>query len=509
MTALVDRPSLLHRTATAVEVAGLTVRYPGAGGVLALDGVDLQVPLGSFHAILGPSGCGKSTLLRVLTGLIPATSGSWRIADGSRPAYVPQGNSCFPWLTAEDNVAYGLWVQGQGKRERRAKARRLLARLGLEGFARSYPRQLSEGMRQRVAIARAFAVNASVLAMDEPLSALDFQTRMQVQRTAATLDGLPNGHHVTHDIDEALTLADSVTRCPAARRVLQTVTVPFPRRGHIATYASAGYAMRSRTPGTPRGESVMVSRRAVMRPLTLGLVLPLALLLLWETAAARHWIDTLFYPAPSAILDNTWHQLQQGTLAQDAGITLKRLLIGFVLGAIPGIGLGLAAGMTPFIRALLYPLASGLYVVPRIALLPLVLVAFSIGDPARIFMVAFGVFFIAFFSALSAAEQVDRTYVDTARSFGADYHHVVRSVIVPPSPGVFSGLRVAMGIGLIVVISVEFLASNSGLGAFIWHRYQIFDFPSMYSGIVTVTFLGVLVNLALLGLERFLLPWRQ
>lgn len=242
----------------------------------------------------------------------------------------------------------------------------------------------------------------------------------------------------------------------------------------------------------------------------LGLILPLALILLWQMAAERHWIDTLFYPAPSAIMDNTWHQLQQGRLLDDAGITLKRLLIGFALGAVPGIALGLAAGMTPFLRALLYPLASALYVVPRIALLPLVLVAFSIGDPARIFMVAFGVFFISFFSALSAAEQVDRNYVDTARSFGAEYHHVVRSVIVPGSaPGVFSGLRVAMGIGLIVVISVEFLASNSGLGAFIWQRYQIFDFASMYSGIVTVTVLGVLVNLALLALERSLLPWRR
>ncbi|HSE43720.1 MAG TPA: ABC transporter ATP-binding protein [Gemmatimonadales bacterium] len=246
MTALVDRPSLLQRTATAVEIAGLTVRYPGAGGVLALDGVDLRVPLGSFHAILGPSGCGKSTLLRVLTRLIPATSGSWRIADGSRPAYVPQGNSCFPWLTAEDNVAYGLWVQGRPKRERRATARRLLARLGLDEFARSYPSQLSEGMRQRVAIARAFAVDAPVLAMDEPLSALDFQTRMQVQTELLQLwmDRNTTVLYVTHDIDEALTLADQVTvlsRRPG--RVLRTVTVPFPRpRSYRDVRQEPGYA---------------------------------------------------------------------------------------------------------------------------------------------------------------------------------------------------------------------------------------------------------------------------
>ena len=218
--------------ANAVEVAGLSLRYPGRGGVLALDGVDLEVPAGSFHAILGPSGCGKSTLLKVLAGLAPATSGTWRIASGTRPAYVPQGNSCFPWLTAEDNVAYGLWVQGKSKRERRAVAGALLASLHLDGFAHRYPHQLSEGMRQRVAIARAFAVNAPVLVMDEPLSALDFQTKIHVQGELLQLwtERASTVVYVTHDIDEALTLADRITVLSGRPgRVLETVEVPFSR----------------------------------------------------------------------------------------------------------------------------------------------------------------------------------------------------------------------------------------------------------------------------------------
>jgi ABC-type nitrate/sulfonate/bicarbonate transport system permease component len=193
----------------------------------------------------------------------------------------------------------------------------------------------------------------------------------------------------------------------------------------------------------------------------------------------------------------------------DSRETLKRLLIGFVLGAVPGIVIGLGAGIIPAIRRALYPLATALYVVPRIALLPLVLIAFGIGDPARIFMVTFSVFFIAFFSALSAAEQVDPTHVDTARAFGANHDRVVRSVLLPGSaPAIFSGLRVAMGVALIIIVGTEFLASNNGLGAFIWRSYQIFDFPSMYSGIVAVTILGVAVNWALIGVERFCIPWR-
>jgi NitT/TauT family transport system permease protein len=252
-----------------------------------------------------------------------------------------------------------------------------------------------------------------------------------------------------------------------------------------------------------------VDVRNALKATLLGLSLPAGLLALWQLSAERHWIDTLFYPAPSVILEKTWDNLADGRMFDDSRETLKRLLIGFVLGAVPGIVIGLGAGIIPAVRRALYPLATALYVVPRIALLPLVLIAFGIGDPARIFMVTFSVFFIAFFSALSAAEQVDPTHVDTARAFGANHDRVVRSVLLPGSaPAIFSGLRVAMGVALIIIVGTEFLASNNGLGAFIWRSYQIFDFPSMYSGIVAVTILGVAVNWALIAVERFCIPWR-
>ncbi|MFA7249478.1 MAG: ABC transporter permease [Dehalococcoidia bacterium] len=253
----------------------------------------------------------------------------------------------------------------------------------------------------------------------------------------------------------------------------------------------------------------MDTRRTLWKVI-LGLVLPVGLIGLWQVAAERHWIDTLFYPAPSVVLLRTWGHFLDGALTFHAFTTLRRLAIGFAAGAIPGVGLGLAAGILPAVRALLYPLATALYVVPRIALLPLVLVAMSVGDPARIFMVAFSVFFVVFFSALSAAEQVDATHVDTARAFGANYDRIVRSVLLPgATPAVFSGLRVAMGVALIIIVGTEFLASNDGLGAFIWRSYQIFDFPSMYSGVVAVTILGVIIDSTLAAAEWACVPWRR
>ena len=242
----------------------------------------------------------------------------------------------------------------------------------------------------------------------------------------------------------------------------------------------------------------------------LGLALPISLLVLWETAANRDWINTLFYPAPSAVLQRSWDQLRDGGLLRDAQVTSKRLALGFLFGATPAMFIGLAAGLIRPIRMALYPLATALYVVPRIAMLPLVLVAFSIGDPARVFMVGFSVFFIVFFSSLAGAEQVDRTHLDVARAFGAGRLRQIATVLLPGAlPALMSGLQVAMGFALIVIIGTEFMAANDGLGARIWKSYQIFDFPSMYAGVMAVTVLGVLINAGLLAVTRVLVPWRR
>jgi ABC-type nitrate/sulfonate/bicarbonate transport system permease component len=249
---------------------------------------------------------------------------------------------------------------------------------------------------------------------------------------------------------------------------------------------------------------------SVARSLAIGMVLPSALILLWQVASSRGWINPLFYPAPWDVLKRTWEQLTDGKLPNDTWATTGRLLCGFVLGAIPGLVVGLAAGVSPLFRQSLYPLATALYVVPRIAMLPLVLVAFGINDEARVFMVAFSVFFIVFFSALSGVEQVERTYIDAARAFGAGRVRLATSVLLPGSaPTVFSGLRVAMGFALIVIVGTEFLAANDGLGARIWQSYQIFDFPTMYSGILAVTVLGVLLAWILLVVEWLAVPWRR
>jgi NitT/TauT family transport system ATP-binding protein len=220
-------------------VRSLAKRYPSRGGdVLALDGVDLDVPTGGFVSLVGTSGCGKSTLLNIVAGLDVPSQGLVRIdgdeivGPGPDRGVVFQAYSLFPWRSVADNVAFGLECLRIGRAERRERVRDMLGVVGLSEFADRLPRELSGGMRQRVAIARALVTEPDLLLLDEPFGALDLQTRQSLheflrhvwQRTQATV------LMVTHDVGEAVYLSEQVvvlTSRPG--RVAEVVDVPYGR----------------------------------------------------------------------------------------------------------------------------------------------------------------------------------------------------------------------------------------------------------------------------------------
>jgi NitT/TauT family transport system ATP-binding protein len=232
--------------ACAIRARGIGRTYETAGGEIeAIRGVDLSVELGEFCVIVGPSGCGKTTFLRILAGLERPTSGALdlRGVDGQPPtnAMVFQGRSVFPWLSVRDNVAYGLKLNGVGRRERRETTDRMIELVGLSRFAKAYPHQLSEGMRQRVAIARALAVDPDILLMDEPFGALDEQTRFILQEELLRIWEATRKTvvFVTHSIDEALTLADRIVVFTAhPGTVKATLPVPFARPRELTAVRS-------------------------------------------------------------------------------------------------------------------------------------------------------------------------------------------------------------------------------------------------------------------------------
>jgi ABC-type nitrate/sulfonate/bicarbonate transport system ATPase subunit len=218
-----------------LELAGIEHAYPGTGRVLA--GVDLSIAAGETVALVGPSGCGKSTLLAVAAGVLDPDAGRVR-ADGrdttgraGSVALMLQRDLLLEWRSVLGNVLLAPELAGRA-RDARVAARALLERHGLGGFAEHYPHALSGGMRQRVALVRTLLAERPVLALDEPLAALDTQARLDAQ---AWLEGALDERAgaallVTHDVDEAVRLADRVvvlSQRPA--RVVATVPVPLPR----------------------------------------------------------------------------------------------------------------------------------------------------------------------------------------------------------------------------------------------------------------------------------------
>jgi ABC-type nitrate/sulfonate/bicarbonate transport system ATPase subunit len=200
----------------AVEVRGVSKIYDG--GVEALNNVGLDFPEGQLTTLLGPSGCGKTTLLKIIAGLISPTSGSVKVegrevtGPGPERAFVFQDFALMPWASVMRNVAFGLELRGVAKPERERVAQKYIGEVGLKGFENAYPHALSGGMRQRVGLARALAVNAKVLLMDEPFSAVDEQTRRKFQEDLLRLVAQERKTFifVTHSIEEAVYVSDRI-----------------------------------------------------------------------------------------------------------------------------------------------------------------------------------------------------------------------------------------------------------------------------------------------------------
>ena len=200
----------------AVSVNGVTKIYPG--GVEALNDMTIQFPKGELTSLLGPSGCGKTTLLKIIAGLLAPTSGNVTVngqpvtGPGKERAFVFQDFALMPWASVLRNAAFGLELQGVPKSERNAIAEKHIEAVGLKGYENLFPHELSGGMRQRVGLARALAVNAEVLLMDEPFSAVDEQTRRKFQEDLLEVvaDEKKTFIFVTHSIEEAVYVSHSI-----------------------------------------------------------------------------------------------------------------------------------------------------------------------------------------------------------------------------------------------------------------------------------------------------------
>jgi NitT/TauT family transport system ATP-binding protein len=236
-----------QRLSGAIAAQDLTVVFPHDNqNITAIEGLSFQIRAGEFACFLGTTGCGKSTILNVIAGFVRPTTGTVLLDEapitqpGPERGIVFQQFALFPWRTVEGNIEFGPRMRGLPKRERKVLLDEYISLVGLSGFEKSYPSELSGGMQQRVGIARVLANDPSVLLMDEPFGSLDAQTRLMMQeslldiwqRTKKTIV------FVTHDVDEAIFLADRIyvlTARPARIKKEITVNLPRPRSFDIVT----------------------------------------------------------------------------------------------------------------------------------------------------------------------------------------------------------------------------------------------------------------------------------
>src|SRR5262245_25457040 len=238
--------------AAILTVDNITKRFETPEGVVtAVDGVSLSVAPGEFLGVIGPSGCGKSTLFNIIGGLLDGYEGTVTVAGvtvrGPHPAIgmIFQEESTFPWRTVLDNVAFPLEIAGMGKAERYDTARHFVSLVGLDGFERRYPAELSGGMRQRVSMARTLAAQPKIMLMDEPFAALDEQTRLllgdkvlQIQQHLKQTTLI-----ITHNFTEAVQLSDRIlvmTYRPGKLKRMVTIDLPRPRSSEIVSSEAFG-----------------------------------------------------------------------------------------------------------------------------------------------------------------------------------------------------------------------------------------------------------------------------
>ncbi len=242
----------------------------------------------------------------------------------------------------------------------------------------------------------------------------------------------------------------------------------------------------------------------------LTILSPFVALMLWQLASDGGLIDQRYVPSPLDIAEAGWELALSGQLAVHIGASLKRLVIGFVLGAVPGIALGMVMGLNRWVRAAIDPLVSALYPVPKIAILPLLMLVFGIGDGSKVVVVAMSVLFLTIINTTTGVLQLDRIYFDVARNYGTPWHKLFLRVILPGAlPTIFAALRISLGVSLVVLVGAEFVASRTGIGHLIWTSWETLKVENMFVGIIVITVLGVLSTLFLHECERLLVPWRR
>ena len=233
------------------------------------------------------------------------------------------------------------------------------------------------------------------------------------------------------------------------------------------------------------------------------------LLFLWEAASRLGLMPRLFLPAPSACAERGWELLRSGVLLQHVAASLRRIVSGFLLGSLVGVLVGVGTGFFSRFRAIGSPLIAATYPIPKIAILPLLILWLGIGEPPKIAVIAIGVFFPLAINTHAGILACDPSLLRAGVSFGATRWDLVRKVLLPAAlPMIFAGLRLGAGVALLLVVSAELIAADSGLGFLILNAADLLQTEDLMVGLAVLSALGLVFNAALVWLEHRVVKWK-
>lgn len=264
---------------------------------------------------------------------------------------------------------------------------------------------------------------------------------------------------------------------------------------------------------TIRSKGSMETRRRELRRRsrlenTVAVGTPILLFILWELLVARGIVDGLIYPPPTKIAAAGWELIQRGELQSQTWTTFYRVIFGYGMGVVSGYLLGVVMGSVRFIRRALEPMLSAVYVVPKLALLPIFLTIFGFGDAPLIVMVAVTVFFYVWIDTMEGILSVPKGFHEAAESLGVNRLQLFRHVLLPATlPKFFVTLRLTMGLAVLVIVAAEFVVGQDGLGYLIFHSRELFLLDRTYVGIVAVALFGVTLQGIVTWIGSKFTPW--
>lgn len=262
--------------------------------------------------------------------------------------------------------------------------------------------------------------------------------------------------------------------------------------------------MAERTPVPFRGGGFRTVGLPIVGPILLVLIV---VLLEWGTAAG--WISNLAMPRPSAVLSTFFSLLTSGTLFEHLVPSLLRFVIGSAMGVTAGIAVGVLIGLFSLARAGLVPIVAAVFPIPKIALLPLFIIWFGIGEGSKYALIALGTFTPTVVATYGGVDNVDRTLIRMAQSFGLTWTSIVTKIVLPGAmPAILSGLRISLAIGIILLVAAEMLGATYGIGAYILEAGSLYDLERLFTGVAILSVMGVTVSWLIGKVERRWLDWR-